>query len=253
MTSGTKQNKIITKLLIITFLLFLWEIICRVFDTQVYFPSFFVTVKTLSKLVLLEEFWISVLSSLIRVFIGFILAMLLGFVLGIICSYVKLIKDIVSFIMVIIKSTPVVSFIILFLIWIKTDYLPAFTCILMSMPIMYENVIMGISSIDKKLVEVSIVYKINKLSYIKKVIIPSLKPFVFNAIVSSFGIGWKSCIAAEVIARPHFGIGTKLYDSKVYLETPNLFAYTFVVIILSYIFEKTIKTFAKISNWEGGE
>ena len=116
---------------------------------------------------------------------------------------------------------------------------------------MYENVMMGIRSIDKKLVEVSIVYKINKLSYIKKVIIPSLKPFVFSAIVSSFGIGWKSCIAAEVIARPHFGIGTKLYDSKVYLETPSLFAYTFVVIILSYMFEKIIKSFAKSLKGEG--
>ena len=39
---------------------------------------------------------------------------------------------------------------------------------------------------------------------------------------------------------PKYGIGTALHDSKVYLETTDLFAWTVVIIIISMILEKLL-------------
>ena len=45
-------------------------------------------------------------------------------------------------------------------------------------------------------------------------------------------------MAAEVIGIPKNSIGEHLYNAKVYLDTPDLFAWTLVIIIISLVFEK---------------
>ena len=45
-------------------------------------------------------------------------------------------------------------------------------------------------------------------------------------------------MAAEVIGVPSGSIGEKLYNAKIYLNTPDLFAWTSVIIVISFVFEK---------------
>ena len=53
-------------------------------------------------------------------------------------------------------------------------------------------------------------------------------------------MAWKAGIAAEVLAVPKQAIGTEIYFSKLWFETPTLFAWTIVIIILSFIIEKLL-------------
>ena len=46
-----------------------------------------------------------------------------------------------------------------------------------------------------------------------------------------------SGIAAEVIGIPDASIGEQLYYAKLYLDTGGLFAWTFVIIVASSLFE----------------
>ena len=63
--------------------------------------------------------------------------------------------------------------------------------------------------------------------------------FVLGAVVSvALGICWKSGVAAEVIGLPNGSIGDALYRAKITLSTGELFAWTFVIILLSAGFEK---------------
>lgn len=52
------------------------------------------------------------------------------------------------------------------------------------------------------------------------------------------GLCWKAGVAAEVIGIPDNSIGEQLYQAKVYLNTPDLFAWTIVIVLLSFAFEK---------------
>ena len=56
--------------------------------------------------------------------------------------------------------------------------------------------------------------------------------------IASIGMAWKAGIAAEVICSPHNTIGYFLYRTKIYFDTPALFAWTLCVIVLSFIIEK---------------
>lgn len=67
-----------------------------------------------------------------------------------------------------------------------------------------------------------------------------MAPYFWAACTTGLGLAWKSGIAAEVICRPAFSIGKNLQDAKVYLETPEVFAWTLMVIFLSLSLEKLL-------------
>ena len=63
-------------------------------------------------------------------------------------------------------------------------------------------------------------------------------PYFLSACRLSLGMCWKAGVAAEVIGVPSGSIGEKLYNAKIYLNTPDLFAWTIVIIVISFVFEK---------------
>ena len=155
----------------------------------------------------------------------------------------------------VVRSTPVASFIILALVWMNKRSVPVFTSFLMVMPIVWSNISTGINSTDKELLEMSKAYKVPKRKIISKVYVPSVMPEVYNSVTTGLGFAWKSGVAAEVLSTPLNSIGTELYNSKVYLETTDLFAWTAVIIIMSAILEKAaVYLLGKLFNrYKGGE
>jgi NitT/TauT family transport system permease protein len=146
----------------------------------------------------------------------------------------------------VIKATPVASFIILALIWLKSYRISAFIAFLMVLPMVWANVSEGIKNTDIKLIEMTKVFKIPKSRVLKAVYIPSVMPYFVTACNVGIGFAWKAGIAAEIIGLSKDTIGRNLYDAKIYLETVDIFAWTVVVIILSLLFEKG---FAKAINF----
>ena len=84
------------------------------------------------------------------------------------------------------------------------------------------------------------VYQMAAMGRLRYIYIPQVLPYFFSACITSVGFAWKSGIAAEILAVPKNAIGTMLYESKIYQETTDLFAWTAVVILLSLFFEKII-------------
>ena len=62
-------------------------------------------------------------------------------------------------------------------------------------------------------------------------------PYFASACRTALGLAWKAGVAAEVLCLPEAAIGTQVYQAKIYLETPDLFAWTLVVLALSFALE----------------
>ena len=58
-------------------------------------------------------------------------------------------------------------------------------------------------------------------------------------------MAWKAGIAAEVIGIVKGSIGEKLYESKIYIESVDLFAWTVIIILLSVFLEKAFMLILK--------
>lgn len=234
------QNKI-KKILVIIFWIIIWEIIALLINKEVFLPSPFLTLKTLYNMLFVKEFYISVGSSLLRLLTAYFLSCFLGIAIGYVCGISNFFYQLINPLIIVMRATPVISIIILAIIMFHSNIVPVIVSFLMCFPIMWTNVVEGIRNTDEKLLQMCKIYNIKKWRIIKSVYLYSALPYITSGMISALGIGWKVTAAAEVLSFPDYSIGTHLYDSKIYLETKELFAWTIVVIILSYISERILK------------
>ena len=223
----------------------LWVIVYFAVGKELIVPSPWSVFMRLLSLGSTGEFWMDVGGSLLRIVIGFVIAVIIGTFTGIVTARVRILDSFLSPAAKVIRATPVASFTILLFVFVAKNNIPAVTAFLMVLPVVWVNVYEGIKSTDRKLLEMAQVFELKRSVVIRKIYFPHIKPFFIAAVRTGVGMSWKAGIAAEVIVNPRYGIGSALHDSKVYLETTDLFAWTAVVIIISIILEKVIVTLIK--------
>lgn len=233
------------KIIIVFIWLGIWQIISAIAGLSVLLPSPIETLVELKNLAVTGEFWLSVLYSILRISVGFLLGTVTGVLTAAVSAFSKNVNDFLLPFINIIKATPVASFIILAVVWIKTGNVPSFATALIVFPFVWSNVKTGINVTDKNLIEMSAAFRVPKGRKLIKLYIPSVKPYFISAASTAIGLAWKAGIAAEVICNPRLSIGNGIYESKIYLETPSLFAWTAVVVILSIILEKIMMLLLK--------
>lgn len=229
-------------LAIATLWIIIWSIAARLIGKELLLPSPLSVLKRLGSLLKTSDFYITAAVSMIRVLLGIVTATLVGVLLAVLTKVSRLFDAITAPLVTVIKATPVASFIILALVWLDRSVLPIFISFLIVLPVVHTNVKTGIYEVDPKLLEMASAFKIGKLRTITKIYVPSVLPYFSSSVKSSLGLAWKSGVAAEVLAMPKMSIGKKLFESKAYLETTDLFAWTLVVILLSLIIEFVFKS-----------
>ena len=228
--------------------LLLWQLASMAVGLPLLLPSPLAVLLRLGQLCTGADFWLTVASSLLRILLGFLLGVLFGTALAGLCWRFRLVDALARPLLGVLKSTPVASFIILALVWVKTTWLATVISFIMVLPLIYANVREGIDSADRQLLEMAQVFRLSRRKTFRYCYLPAILPFFLSAISSALGFAWKSGIAAEVLGRPARAIGSQIYDSKIYLETPDLFAWTLVVILLSVLLERLAVHFVR---WAG--
>lgn len=232
------MKKTLWTLFTAAFWLAAWQAAAMIVGQELLIPSPLLVLERLISLCAQWEFWKSALFSMGRVLAGYGLGLALGLLLGLLTAFFPALHRLFSPLLAVIRATPVASFIILVLVWFATGSVPVFICMLMVLGVTWGNVAEGIHSADPRLLEMASVYRLSFFQKLRAIYLPSMRPFFSAAAFSSIGLAWKAGIAAEVICRPEFSIGRELYQSKIYLETPDLFAWTALVIALSMALEK---------------
>ncbi|MBQ3487102.1 MAG: ABC transporter permease subunit [Clostridia bacterium] len=210
-------------------------------------------VRRLFTLVGESGFWKTLLFSFSRIVLGFLLAFALGCLLGVLSGKWPLLETLLWPYVITIKTVPVASFIIISLIFFSARQLSTFISFLMVFPVIYSNVLEGIRSTDRELMEMAQVFRIGWWRRLGYIYLPHLKPFLFSACSVALGMSWKSGVAAEVIGVAAGSIGEKLYESKIYFLTEDLLAWTVVIVLVSVLFEKLFLRLmqAAFDRWEG--
>ena len=217
-----------------------WQLISLAKGNEFLLPSPVSTFKSLVSLMGTATFYWSVLSSLARVAGGFVLGTVFGTFLGLLTGFSKVAGELLSPLKGILKATPVASFIILVLLWLNKSVAPLVAMFVMVTPLIWASVDAGVRATDKNLLETARLFKLPRHKTLLHIYLPSLLPQYLASCTTALGFAWKAGIAAEVIAQPAQSIGRGLYESKIYIETPELFAWTLVVILFSMAFEQLV-------------
>lgn len=235
---STRNKSSILKILAIAFWILVWEALARSVKSDLILCSPTVALKRLWELIQTADFRSAIAFSSARILTGFFAALILGTAFAALSSRFSLIKILLQPITSAIKATPVASFIILALIWFGSRNLSMFISFLMVFPVIYLNVLKGIESTDKKLVEMAKVFRFSCAKRLLYIYFLQTLPFLISGCSVALGLCWKSGIAAEVIGIPTGSVGERLYQAKLYFETGDLLAWTAVIILVSAVFEK---------------
>ena len=235
------MKKALRTLLIAAVWLAIWQVSAMLVGQELLIPAPAAVLARLWALCGQGAFWKSVALSMGRILLGYLLGLALGLLLGGLSAFCPAAGAFLSPLLAIIRSTPVASFIILVLVWLATDSVPVFTAMLMVLGVVWGNVSQGFASTDPGLLEMAKVYRLSRWQKLRHLYLPSMRPFFSAAALSSIGLAWKAGIAAEVICRPQFSMGRELYESKIYLEMPDLFAWTIAIILLSMALEQLFR------------
>lgn len=206
--------------------------------------------RSLAVLALSPAFWQTVAATLGRIVAGMAVGTLAGVLLAVFTWRFVWADRLLSPVIRVIRATPVASFILLLLLWISRNLVPGVISGLMVLPVVWENLTRGLGETDGQLLELARAYRFSPWKRVRLVYLPSLRPYFLSAVTTSMGLAWKSGVAAEAICWPRPGIGTQIYNTKLYLEIPSLFAWTAVVVALSLVLEGLLRL--ALGRWKGG-
>ena len=233
----TKKSRL-AQLAAVGFWLVVWQIAAMVIGQEVFLVSPLQAIGTLLELLPQADFWQRVGFSAGRILLGFGLGAVSSVVLAVAAERWTWVETLLSPVMQLVKATPVASFIILALVWVSGSSLSILISFLMVLPVLYGAVRTGIESVDGQLLEMAEVFRLPLGRRVRAIWLPAVLPAFRQGCSVALGICWKSGVAAEVIGLPDGSIGDALYRAKITLSTGELFAWTFVIILLSAAFEK---------------
>ena len=204
------------------FWLGVWQAAAAAIGQEVFLVSPVQAIGTLVELLPQAEFWQRIGFSAGRILLGFGLGVLSSAILAVAAEKWEWVDALLAPVMQLVKATPVASFIILALVWVSGSF---------RLPLGRR---------------------------VKAIWLPAVLPAFRQGCSVALGICWKSGVAAEVIGLPDGSIGDALYRAKITLSTGELFAWTFVIILLSAVFEKLFlalldKAVAAVLGEEGAE
>jgi len=238
-------------ILAVVFWLAVWHVASIIIANSLIIVSPIAAFVRLFQLAAEAAFWQSISFSLVRIMLGFSLAVVLGIAIAALTSISKTLHTLALPPINVIKAIPVASFTILALMWIDSSNLSVFIAFVTVMPIVYFNTYEGIKNTDNKLLEMSKIFAVPKTRVIAHIYIPSVLPYIISAAASGLGFAFKAGVAAELIGLARHTIGFNLHTARIFLQTADLLAWTMAIVLLSYIMEKIfLLCLKRVKKWQ---
>lgn len=191
------------------------------------------TLQALVRLVPTVEFWRRIAFSAGRILLGFALAVAVGTLLAAACSRWAVVRLLAQPVLQLIRAMPVASFVILVLLWVRSANLAVVVSFVHVLPVIYAGVLGGIAAADRNLLEMAQVYRLPFAARLRYIWLPAIFPGLCESCIAAMGMCWKSGVSAEVIGLPDHSLGDALYRAKITLATPEVFAWTLVIVLLA--------------------
>lgn len=243
-----KKKKALPFFTAVIFICIIWEIIAHIVSKPDIFPSIFYLLQNTFSLFTQKDFYLALLSTLVRGLTGFSISLFSAFLLAILANKYSFWQAFLQPFLVIIRSVPVISFVLLAILWLNSEQLAVFIALVTMFPILFQNIETAFSQINNKWIEMAKVYGKSARERFFTIYLPASKQQIYAGISTAMGFGWRAIIIGEALAQPLRGIGTGMKQAQSYINVPMLMAWTIVAIIVSYLFDILIKKLAGIKK-----
>jgi NitT/TauT family transport system permease protein len=216
-----------------------WTLLSRRYGAYV-LPAPWSIVTGLAEIVGSGEIWKHTAASLYRIAVGFGLAVLIALLMGLAAFASPLLRGVVHDALAVLNSTSVFVWIVISLIWFGlSEWAPIFTTFMITLPVVASNLVEGVASVDRRLIEMADVYRLGRGEKFMAVVIPSTLPYLVAGMKVGFGLALKVSVVAEIFGVTS-GIGYAMNVSRETLATRMVFVWALVMILIMVVTDKLL-------------
>jgi NitT/TauT family transport system permease protein len=193
-------------------------------------PSPAAVVRGVAEIVASGEIWRHTGASLARIAVGFGGAVLIAVLLGLLAFVSRLARGVVHDLLAVLNSTSVFVWIVIAIIWFGlSNWAPIFTTFMITLPVVASNLVEGVASVDRRLLEMGDVYRLSGRRKFTAIVVPSTLPYLVAGMKVGFGLALKVSVVAEIFGVTS-GIGYVMNYSREILATQMVFVWALVMI-----------------------
>lgn len=189
--------------------------------------------------------------TLWRVGVGFVIGGIAGIALGALAGSSTLARLLIDPSIQALRAIPSLAWVPLFILWlgIFEGSKVALIAIGVFFPV-YLGVSSAILGVDRKIVEVGRIFRLDGWSLVGRILVPAILPNVATALRTGLGLGWMFVVAAEIMGASQ-GLGYLLVDGQQLGKTDQIVAAIIVFAIVGKITDTLIVAVtAPLLRWQ---
>lgn len=206
-------------------LLALWQALAAMVNDPL-LPSPLAVLLSLQHHLVQGELLHHLAKTLMRVAAAFVIAMLIGVAVGVWMGRSKLVNNLLDSLLVLMLNLPALVAAILCFIWIGLNETAAVLAVALNkVPTVIINIREGARALDTQLLQVGEVYRVPRLTVLRRIVLPQLYPYIMASARSGLALIWKIVLVIELLGRSD-GIGFQLGTFFQFFDLTSILAYT---------------------------
>ena len=233
--SESRWGSFLIHILAIFGVLIAWYVV-TLFTPKYIFPTPAAVLDEMWQILESGDLWPSLFATLQRTVYALIGAMIIGTILGIVMGINNYWESFSRNWVYMALSMPGIVWAMLCVLWFGINELALFIAVVFIIfPYVAVNVFEGVKNIDRELLDMGRSFKVSRGLMIRKVVMPSLTPYLVGAVRQNFANSWKMVTIAELFGAS-VGIGFMIrtgfefFDSAMMLAWVAWFALVIVAI-----------------------
>lgn len=225
-----------------------WTLFSNIFPSYL-FPSIPMTIKKLVSFHVKGQLWGDVQATSLRVFSGWLAAIFLGTITGVLLRYAE---DFFKVPVFFLQTIPALVWSFFAVIWFGLTQLSVvFVVFIVGYPLIAINVWQGLKNTDVSYLQMAKAYTVSRRRIFFGILVPTLTPYLLSAARTSLSYGWRMSVLAELIVGGN-GIGYKMLYSWENFDNVGVFAWTLMLVVMMLATEYIVivPTEAYLMRWQ---
>lgn len=220
----------------------IWEAVARagVFPAKL-FPPLEVVFATLVRLLVSGIIWTNAEGTLLRLVLGFLLAAVVGVVLGILMGRFRVAEDVLLPAVSFAYPIPGLAYAPLFMLWFGLGDTPAVLLVGVSSSfIVILNTWKGVKAVKPLWLRAAAVMGAGERQMFWKVIVPAALPYILTGLRLGLAQAWRILVAVEMLMSVDRGLGWMIFGAQQFLETDVMLSGIVVIGLIGILMEKQV-------------
>jgi len=179
--------------------------------------------------------------TLVRVMLGFVLAISVGLPLGILMARLRAVENFVMPLASALMPIPSLAWVPVFILWFGLgDTVTILIVFYAALFPMLLNTWTGVRAVNPLWLRAAGAMGAGEGALFWKVIIPGASPFIITGLRQAFLRSWIAVVGAEMLAASDWGLGWVIFDAKEFLNADVMMASLAVIGGIGYAFERLV-------------